>query len=67
MYHRVLTSGEASCQSVQPGMYVLDSVFAQQMTFVKENFTVLSFQELLTLWQSGKWNDQARYCVSNER
>ncbi|MBA3753689.1 MAG: polysaccharide deacetylase family protein, partial [Nitrospira sp.] len=63
MYHRVLTSGEASRQSVQPGMYVLDTVFAQQMTFVKENFTVLSFQELLTLWQSGKWNDQARYCV----
>ena len=63
MYHRVLTSDEASHQSVQPGMYVLDSVFAQHMTFVKHNFTVLSLQELLSLWQRGTWNEQARYCV----
>ena len=63
MYHRVLTREEVFRQSVQSGMYVLDSVFAQQMSFLKENFTVLSLQQLLDLWQGGEWNEQARYCV----
>lgn len=62
-YHRVLTREELCQQSVQPGMYVLDTVFAQQMSFVKDNFTVLSLQELLDLWQRGAWSEQARYCV----
>ncbi len=34
MYHRVLAREEVSLQSVQPGMYVLDSVFAQHMSFL---------------------------------
>ena len=63
MYHRVLTKDEVARYPVQPGMYVLDSVFAQQMSFVKSNFTVLSLQELLDLWGRGEWNDQTRYCV----
>ena len=63
MYHRVLTSEEVSRQAVQPGMYVLDSVFAQHMSFLKDNFRVLSLCDLLALWQGGAWNDQARYCV----
>ncbi len=63
MYHRVLTREEVACQAVQPGMYVLDTVFAQQMAFVRETFTVLSFRQLLDLWQTGKWDKQARYCV----
>lgn len=63
MYHRVLTREEVCRESVQPGMYVLDSVFAQQMSFLKENFTVLSLQQLLDLWQRGAWNERARYCV----
>ncbi len=63
MYHRVLTTAEVNQQSVQPGMYVLDNVFAQHMSFLKANFTVLSLRELLSLWKTGKWNEQARYCV----
>ena len=63
MYHRVLTKDEVARYPVQPGMYVLDSVFAQQMSFVKSNFTVLSLQELLDLWQRGEWSARARYCV----
>ena len=63
MYHRVLTKDEVARYPVQPGMYVLDSVFAQQMSFVRSNFTVLSLQELLDLWQRGEWSAQARYCV----
>jgi len=63
MYHRVLTKDEVVRYPVQPGMYVLDSVFAQQMSFVRSNFTVLSLQELLDLWQRGEWSARARYCV----
>ncbi|MGC3976653.1 MAG: polysaccharide deacetylase family protein [Nitrospira sp.] len=63
MYHRVLARKEVSRQSVQPGMYVLDNVFAQQISFLKDNFTLLSLQQLLDLWQSGTWNARARYCV----
>lgn len=63
MYHRVLTREEVTLQSVQPGMFVLDNVFAQQMSFLKKNFTLLSFQELLDLWRGGTWNHRARYCV----
>lgn len=63
MYHRVLTREEVSLQSVQPGMYVLDNVFAQHMSFLKKNFTLLSLRQLLDLWQSGTWNTRARYCV----
>ncbi len=63
MYHRVLTKEEVARYPVQPGMYVLDSVFAQHMSFVRSNFTVLSLQELLDLWQRGEWSAHARYCV----
>lgn len=63
MYHRVLTSEEVAREAVQPGMYVLDTVFAQQMEFLQNAFTVLSFRDLLDLWETGTWNEQARYCV----
>ena len=63
MYHRVLSSEEVSRRSVQSGMYVLDSVFSEHMRFLKDHFIVLSLQELLSLWQTGTLNEQARYCV----
>ncbi|MBS0169855.1 MAG: polysaccharide deacetylase family protein [Nitrospira sp.] len=63
MYHRVLTTEEVVRQAVQPGMYVLDTVFAQQMAFLRNAFTVLSFRELLDLWETGNWDEQVRYCV----
>ena len=63
MYHRVLANDDLSHQSVQPGMYVLDTVFSDHMRFLKENFTVLSLRELLGLWKSGTFNKQTRYCV----
>lgn len=63
MYHRVLSREEVSRQSVQPGMYVFDTVFFEHMRFLKSNFIVLSFQELLSLWQTETLDKQARYCV----
>ncbi len=63
MYHRVLAPKDVSRHCVQPGMYVLDNVFAQHMSFLQQNFTLLSLQQLLDLWQSGTWDARARYCV----
>lgn len=63
MYHRVLGANEVFRHPVQPGMYVLDNVFAQHMSFLRENFTLLSLRQLLDLWQSGTWNARDRYCV----
>lgn len=62
-YHRVLPKDALRRQSVQAGMYVLDRVFDQHMIFLKRNFTVLSFQQLLDLWKKDQWNAQDRYCV----
>lgn len=63
MYHRVLTPGEVLSQAVQPGMYVHDTVFAQHMSSLKNNFTVVSLQDLLDMWKREVWNDRQRYCV----
>lgn len=62
-YHRVVTDREIAEQSIQPGMYVTQEAFAAQMRFLVKHFTVLSFAELLTLWDEGRWDADARYCV----
>lgn len=62
-YHRVVTDHEIAEQSIQPGMYVTRDVFAAQMRFLAEHFTVLSFADLLTLWDEGSWDANRRYCV----
>jgi peptidoglycan/xylan/chitin deacetylase (PgdA/CDA1 family) len=62
-YHRVLTPEELSNRPVQPGMYLLDSVFAQQMEFLQRQFTIVSMQALLELWRDGQWDSRTRYCA----
>lgn len=62
-YHRVLTPEDLGHQTVQPGMYVLDTVFAKQMEFLRQQFTIVSMQRLLDLWKEKQWDSQARYCV----
>lgn len=62
-YHRVVTDREIAEQSIQPGMYVTRDVFAAQMRFLAQHFTVLSFSELLTLWDEERWDAGTRYCV----
>lgn len=47
MYHRVLPKKNAVDESVQPGMYVTPDVFDKQMSFLRENFQILSFHDLL--------------------
>lgn len=62
-YHRVVTHREIAEQSIQPGMYVTRDVFAAQMRFLAQHFTVLSFSDLLRLWDEGRWDAGTRYCV----
>lgn len=64
MYHRVLSKKELSQLYVQPGMYVLDDVFEMQMRFLKEQFNIISFNELLSIWNKKTFFDETkRYCV----
>jgi peptidoglycan/xylan/chitin deacetylase (PgdA/CDA1 family) len=63
-YHRILPE-EVLRQnpSVQAGMYVRSDVFESQMLFLKENFSVLSFAELLNHWSERSLDAKKRYCV----
>jgi peptidoglycan/xylan/chitin deacetylase (PgdA/CDA1 family) len=62
-YHRVLPEHELRARYVQPGMYVLDYVFDEQMQFLQENFHILSFRDLLDRWKHKIWDPNERYCV----
>lgn len=62
-YHRVVTAQELSRERIQPGMYVTAEMFERHLTFLQRHFTVLAFPELLDLWNSGRWDCGARYCV----
>lgn len=62
-YHRVVTEQEIATQFIQPGMYVTRDAFASQMRFLGTHFTVLSLSKLLALWDEGRWDAGARYCV----
>jgi len=63
MYHRVLSDKELNKYFIQPGMYVHKDVFEKQMEFLKKNYCILNFAELLNLWREGKLSKDKRYCV----
>jgi len=62
-YHRVLSEREMDGMYVQPGMYVSQDVFEKQMEFLKEHFSLVSFAELLDLWNRKTYDRSQRYCV----
>lgn len=62
-YHRVLPRSAVEHGLVQAGMYVLDSDLDQHLRFLKQNFTIISLNELLALWGGQHWNTRERYCV----
>lgn len=47
MYHRVLASRDSEQVFVQPGMYVLSETFQRQVAFLKENFKIVSLEEMV--------------------
>jgi peptidoglycan/xylan/chitin deacetylase (PgdA/CDA1 family) len=62
-YHRVVSDKELVRYYIQPGMYVKSDVFEMQIKFLREHFTILSFAELLDIWEQNKWDNTRRYCV----
>lgn len=63
MYHRVLPAGHQDLTWVQPGMYVQQESFERQIRLLKKEFDVVSFADVLTLWNEGQWDPRARYCT----
>jgi peptidoglycan/xylan/chitin deacetylase (PgdA/CDA1 family) len=63
MYHRVLSDDELSSPFIQPGMYVSQSSFEQQVRYLRSNYTMLSLPEILTGWRNRSLDASQRYCV----
>lgn len=53
-YHRVIRAVEEERVFVQPGMYVTTSTFRLQAAFLKENFQVISLDELMKRVETGR-------------
>ena len=62
-YHRVISERELKQSFIQPGMYVRNDVFEKQMEFLREHFHILTFHELLRMWEEREWDETKRYCV----
>lgn len=54
IYHRVLKAVDEEQVFVQPGMYVTTSTFQLQAAFLKENFHVISLDELVGRVETGR-------------
>jgi peptidoglycan/xylan/chitin deacetylase (PgdA/CDA1 family) len=63
MYHRVIPRGEVHATFVQPGIYVTPETFDRHLRFLSTHFDVLSFADLLLMWDAAHWDADARYCV----
>jgi peptidoglycan/xylan/chitin deacetylase (PgdA/CDA1 family) len=63
MYHRVLKMQDRTISFIQPGMYVTESVFRNQMEFLNTYYKIISLKELLDLWREEKLEAGKRYCI----
>jgi peptidoglycan/xylan/chitin deacetylase (PgdA/CDA1 family) len=63
MYHRVVPRAEVASAFVQPGMYVTPETFEVHLRFLRAHLDLLSFEDLLTKWDTGDWDHRARYGV----
>lgn len=63
MYHRVLKDGDDAIKYTQPGMYVTLSSFEKQMSYISENYSVISLDYLMDAWEKGGLDANKRYCV----
>ena len=62
-YHRVVSTDDLTRGYIEPGMYVLRDAFEMQLRWFQERFEILSFSQLLTLWDGDEWHERRRYCV----
>jgi len=63
MYHRVLKDNDKAILSMQPGMYVTESAFNNQMIFLARHYHLISLKELLELWKNGGYSKDKSYCI----
>jgi peptidoglycan/xylan/chitin deacetylase (PgdA/CDA1 family) len=62
-YHRVIPRTELETTFVQPGMYVTPKTFDRHLRFLTAHFELLSFRDLLALWDEDAWDRTKRYCA----
>lgn len=63
MYHRVLKDNDKTIASIQPGMYVTESAFENQMKYLSKHYHLISLAELFELWAEGRFSKDKRYCI----
>ena len=63
MYHRVLKDNDKAILSMQPGMYVTESAFKNQMVLLTKHYHLISLTDLLELWKNGEYSKDVRYCI----
>jgi peptidoglycan/xylan/chitin deacetylase (PgdA/CDA1 family) len=62
-YHRVLSREEVRGRLLQPGMYVLDTVFDMHLRHLRRRCQIVSLAEILRIWELGEGDRNARYCA----
>lgn len=63
MYHRVVPDDDPFIPYIQPGMYVRESSFRQQLEFLNEWYEIVSIQDMLGLIETGAVSPDRQYCV----
>ncbi len=63
MYHRVVADDDPFIPYIQPGMYVRESSFRQQLEFLEEWYEIVSIQEMLRLIANAEVLPDRQYCV----
>lgn len=62
-YHRVVSDHMVQDEHIQPGMYVRGQSFEAHITYLRKRFSIISLDELLSLWQTNRLKSHQSYCV----
>lgn len=62
-YHRVVSDRMVLDEHIQPGMYVRAQSFEAHINYLRKRFNIISFDELLDLWQTNRLKSHRSYCV----
>ena len=62
-YHRVVSDHMVKDEYIQPGMYVRRQSFEAHVAYLRKQFTIISLDELLDLWQTSRLKRDQSYCV----
>lgn len=63
MYHRVLKNDDPYIPYLQPGMFVRESSFERQLSFLSAKYRIVSFQQMLELIEARQVSSDHQYCV----